>query len=209
MRSDAEANALLLSFGQQRIQIKWVCIHVELTIRSHWPLVLGTVPIQLHAILVRIAKIKRLADAVVSGSIKVDARMLKAQQRIRQISTRRVKNGQMIEPRASGRRRFATQTFPRVEADMVVIATGGNKCSLTSESLRKLKSENATVEIQCALKIRNLQMDVTDFGAGRYGDRFIRCIHKRDFFAARKNNRQTSTHHRSDASHSFQYLFGE
>ena len=52
---------------------------------------------------------------------------------------------------------------------MVVVTASGNKCSLRAESLLQLKAEDATVELQGAFQISDLEVHVTDTNAGIYG----------------------------------------
>jgi hypothetical protein len=54
---------------------------------------------------------------------------------------------------------------PRIEADVMVVATGGDEGGLIPHSLPQLEAEDAAVEADRAIEIGDLQMDVTDVDA--------------------------------------------
>ena len=53
-------------------------------------------------------------------------------------------------------------TFPRVQPDMMMITTGGEERGLASVTLREFKSEHIAIKRNCALKVGNLQMNMSD-----------------------------------------------
>ena len=107
-------------------------------------------------------QIKRFAHAVFAGAIELDAGGDKTLQRISQSSARRIKNGEMKETGRAGRRRRAAETLPRVQADVVVVAAGGNERRLRSHALHQFKPKNAAVKRERAFQVRYLEMDMAD-----------------------------------------------
>src|SRR5687767_1777668 len=99
-------------------------MHGECAVGIFRPLVLRTVPIELDAVLVRIAQIERLADAVIGRAVELDAGRDKAAQSIRERSPRRIEDRGVIEPGRAARGRRAALALPGVERDVVVIAPG-------------------------------------------------------------------------------------
>src|SRR5664279_2175456 len=58
---------------QQILEIEPVRKHGERAVLLARPLLFGPVPIQLDAVLVGIAQVQRLADAVIAGAVQCDA----------------------------------------------------------------------------------------------------------------------------------------
>jgi hypothetical protein len=63
----------------------------------------------------------------------------------------RIENGEMIETRCTARRARAAFTLPGVKANVMVIAAGRDECSLVAITLRYLKTEDVTVEVDRTL----------------------------------------------------------
>jgi hypothetical protein len=72
----------------------------------------------------------------------------------------------LIEPGGSARRRLAPQALPRVQRDVMVIATGGKKCRGASHGEEQVEPKQIAIEGDSAVEIRNLEMHVTDMGSG-------------------------------------------
>ena len=66
---------LRFTFPHQIIQIELAREHRQRSIRLARPFRLRAVPVQLDAVLVGIAQVQRLADAVVAGAVELDARL--------------------------------------------------------------------------------------------------------------------------------------
>ena len=91
------------------------------------PLFARTIPTELHPIFIGIAQVKRLAYPMIGGAIKLNASADYAPERIAQVGTRRVKNGQMIKTGRSGRRWRTAPAFPGIKTDVMMIASGRNE----------------------------------------------------------------------------------
>ena len=98
-------------------------VHLERAVRFSRPLS-SAVPIELDAVLVGIAQIERLADAVVAGAVERDAGGDQPPQRVGERGPGRIEDRGVEEAGGAGRRRMAALALPGVEADMVVIAAG-------------------------------------------------------------------------------------
>lgn len=72
----------------------------------------------------------------------------------------------MIKTGAFGWWWRTSRAFPGIEANMMVVAAGGNKCGSASVSLRQLEAENAAVKLECALQIGDFQVNVADANGG-------------------------------------------
>lgn len=53
-------------------------------------------------------------------------------------------------------------TFPCIQPDVVVIASGGKECGLVTEPLREFKAEHIAVKCERSLKVSHLQMNMSD-----------------------------------------------
>ena len=77
----------------------------------------------------------------------------------------------MVEPGVALRRRRAAAALPGVEADVVVVASGGQKRRLVAELLLQLEAEHAGVEGDRPVEVGDLEVDMPDPGSGRDGSR--------------------------------------
>ena len=130
------------------------------------PLVPGPVAIELDAVAVRIAKVERLADAVVARAVERDATPRAAR---RSASPRRRRDPdtdrEVIEPGRARRRRGSAAALPGIQADVMVVAAGTEKRRLRAPALHHLEAEHAGVEGDRAFKVRHFQVDVADADA--------------------------------------------
>ncbi len=126
---------------QQLLQVQPLGKHRQRPVRLARPFRFGPVPIQLDAVLVGIAQIQRLADAVIAGAVERNAGLDQAMQRIRQRGARRIQDRGVKQAGGAGRRRMAAFAFPGVEADVVVIAAGRNERRARAQPLRHLESQ--------------------------------------------------------------------
>src|ERR1700686_1618221 len=124
----AQARLLTMRSGfslpQQVFKIEPVREHRKRAIRLARPLFLWPVPIELDAVLVGVAQIQRLADAVIAGAIELNAGADHAMQGIGQCRPRRIENCGVKQARRSRWRRMAAFAFPGIEPDMMMIAAG-------------------------------------------------------------------------------------
>lgn len=159
------------SLGKQRVQIKRAGEHGELAVGRARPVVRVPIPIQFHAVVVRIAQVNRLAHPVIRRAFKPDARAQYAAQRIRQRRARGINNRQVVKARRSRRRRCSAQTFPGVQRNVVMVAARGKKCRAVAVTLRHFKSQNAAIKFQRPRKFRHLQVDMANPRGGMDGTR--------------------------------------
>ena len=169
LRASSTMRSYVFPLPQQILQIQPLREHRERSVRRARPFLLRPVAIELDAVLVGIAQIKRLADAVVAGAVELDAGLDHAIQRIRQRRARGIENGGVKQPGGAWRRRMAAFAFPGVEPDVVVIAAGRNERRTGAHPLHHLEAEHAAIEPQRAFEIGDLEMDMPDPGAGDDG----------------------------------------
>jgi hypothetical protein len=151
-----------IHFGEEVAEIERAGEHVKVSIGGHRPLYARPVPVKFDAIFVGIPQVKRLAHAVIGRSIKSNSRAPEPPQRIGQCRALRVKDRQMKQPGAAARRRRTAQAFPRVQADVVMVAASGNEGRTSAVALRQLEPQHAAVKLKSALQIGHLEMDVAD-----------------------------------------------
>ena len=106
---------------------------------------------------------------MVGRAIKLHPVGDKALQRICKVGAGGIEDCHVIEARGARRRRAAAFALPGVEADVVVIAASRNECRLAAEHLLQLETQHAAVEIQGALKVRDLEMHMPNAGTGWKG----------------------------------------
>src|SRR5882724_3197964 len=110
--------------SKQPIEIKRPCKHLELAFRVPWPLFFRSIPIQLDAISVRIAQIKRFTDAMVGCAFEWNVCFHQSLKRVSEFSACRIEDCQMIQTGMALRRGRTARAFPRVQADMMVVTAG-------------------------------------------------------------------------------------
>ncbi len=103
----------ILGLAQQPRQIEPVREHRELAVGVARPLFLRPVPIKLDAVVVGIAQIERLADAVVGGAFERNFGLDQPAQRVGKLRAGRIKDGEVVEAGAARRRRRAAARSPR------------------------------------------------------------------------------------------------
>ena len=152
-------------------------------VRRARPFFLRPIPIQFHAVVIRIAQIECFAHAMIRRSFERDACLLQPPQRIRQFRPRRIQDGQMIKPRRSRRRRLAAGTLPGIQSDVMMIPARREKCRRRSETLRQLKPKHITIKSKGALQVRHLQMHVAhpDIGMNCFRGHALMSRYKRYF----------------------------
>jgi hypothetical protein len=140
-------------------------VHGERAVCRFRPFGLRLVPVKLYAVAVRIAQVQRFAHPMIAGAVKLYPFGQKPLQRIGEVGTCRIENCQMIKARSSWRRRPSALALPGVEPDVVMITAGRDECCLRSVFLHQLESQDAAVELECAIKIGNFQMNMADLGS--------------------------------------------
>src|SRR5438132_10474075 len=68
----------------------------------------------------------------------------------------------MIKAGRIAMRRRTAVTFPGVQSDMMMITTSREKRRLLPVALREFESQHVTIEHNCAIKVGDLQMNVSD-----------------------------------------------
>src|SRR5215211_926791 len=159
---------------QQIAEIEPPREHCELAVPRARPLRQRAIPVELDAVVVGIAEVKRLADPMVGGAFEWNFCIDQSTQRVTQSRARWIENRQMIEAGGAGRGRCAAAAFPGVETNMMVVVASRDKGDLRSHALLNLESKNVAVERERAIDVGNLQMHVTypDAGINRSG-RFV------------------------------------
>ena len=169
---------------KQIVQIETFRDHGELALGVARPFLFRAIPVKFHAVLVRIAEIKCLAYAVVGRAIQRNLGFGQATQRVGQGCTGRIENGGVVEPRAAGRRGRATETFPGVQSDMVMITSGGDERGLRTVTLNEFEAEHTDIEVECALQVGDFEVDVANADTGIDGRNF--CGHRRSIARDKK-----------------------
>src|SRR5215210_2198821 len=106
--------------------------------------------------------------AVVGRAVDPPAVVEQALESSGQVSPLRVVDGEVIEPGRPRRWRRSTQALPGIEPDVVVIPTCREKGGLVAKAGDELETETAPVEVDGAIEISHLEMDVADAGSRRY-----------------------------------------
>jgi eukaryotic-like serine/threonine-protein kinase len=143
------------------VQIQPARIYCQSALRSPRPEIWRPVPIQLHAVVIRISEIERLADAVITGTIQRNASAYKFAERVRQVRSCREQDREVIEPGDSTRRR-CPQRFPicsdRCDGD----TARRNECGTVAITLQQLKAEYSTIETEGSLQVNHFQVYMID-----------------------------------------------
>ena len=106
---------------------------------------------------------------MVCRCFKGDSRSGEAFKGIGQIPSRRVEGRNMIETGTGGGRGRAPLAFSGIEPDMVMVAASGEKHGALSVSLSYLEPKNPLIKSHGALKVGDLQVDMSDSDAGKDG----------------------------------------
>lgn len=97
--------SLTLGGVQEILDIEAAREHRQRSVRIARPLALGLVPIELDAVLVGIAQIKRLAHAMIRRAVKRNTVLGQSLQRIGEIGAGRIEDGEVKQAGGAGRRR--------------------------------------------------------------------------------------------------------
>src|SRR5690554_4182764 len=82
-----------------------------------------------------------------------------------------INNGSMVKPHTVRRGRRCILTLPSIEANMMMIASGGDECRLITIHQGKFKTQQADIESKGFLQVRYFQMHMAYSGLG--GNRVI------------------------------------
>src|SRR3712207_4112405 len=138
--------SLAIELGEQVLYVKRPGDHRELAFSVARPLVLGTVRGKLHAVAVRVAQVERLRDAVIRGPVYGVLGVQEPAEGQREVPTLRVEDGEGEKPGRVPRGRGYVRAVPRVQADVVVVAAGGEEHRLVAVPLGDLEPEDVPIE---------------------------------------------------------------
>ena len=82
--------------------------------------------------------------------------------RLREFGLGRIEKGDVVETRGIRRRRRAAAAFPRVQADVMMIAVSRQEDRLRAVTLRDFEADRPMIERRRPREVGDLQMDVTD-----------------------------------------------
>jgi hypothetical protein len=109
-----------------------------------------------------VAKVKGLADTVISRAINRYPVFDEALQRAGEGRTVWIEDRRMVESGGSRRGWRASTALPCVEANVVVISVHSKKCGLRAKSLCHLEAEDILVEDDGPGEISHLQVNMAD-----------------------------------------------
>ena len=129
-RGDADADsfkigghtALLfrLCVTEESIQIQGPCIHRDRTIGIVRPFLFRTIPVKLQPVLIGIAEVKRFTHPVITRAFEWNLGCEQpAKCRVAEPRSIGIKNSNVKQTGAAGRRWRTAETFPRVQSDVM------------------------------------------------------------------------------------------
>src|SRR4051794_24447865 len=128
-------------------------VHVRAAVEAEVPLGVErpfgglAVPGQLEAVAIGITEIERLVRAVVVGAVERPLGRDEPPERVGERLARGVADRDVVEPGRPGRRRRAALRLPGVEAEVMVVAAGGEKERLVADAADDVEAEHADVEV--------------------------------------------------------------
>src|SRR5215207_8418048 len=145
---------------EKPLDVEGLSDHCELALLRIGPLLAGAVPGEFDAVLVRVAKVEGLGDAVVGGTVYGIPGIEDPLEGPGELSTLGVEDGEVEESRGSPGRGWDILASPGVEADVMVVAAGGEEHGVLPVPLGDFESQQIPVEAQGALDICHLQVNV-------------------------------------------------
>ena len=109
------------------MEIEWPRHHRQTTLSCAWPLLGRKIPVKLNSVIIRIAQVKRVANAVVGCAFQRKPRLNQSLQGIRQFRPGRIQNRKMIKARRPRCRRLAAKALPGIQADVMVIPAAAER----------------------------------------------------------------------------------
>ena len=153
-------------FAEEAFEVEAAGVHGEIAFDVVGPEVAGAIPVEFDAVVVGVAEVDGFADAVVGGAFERNFGGEDAAESGGEFGAGGVDDGGVVEAGCAGGRRVAAEAFPRVEADVMVIAAGGEEGGGVAHALHDLQAENAGVELDGAFEVGDLEVDVADADAG-------------------------------------------
>src|SRR3984957_6698377 len=151
--------------AHEAFEVEAAGVHGEVAFDVVGPEVARAIPVELDAVVVGVAEVDGFADAVVRGAFERDFWGEDAAESGGEFGARGVDDGGVVEAGGARGRRVAAETFPRVEADVMVVAAGGEECGGVAHALHDLQTEHAGIELDGALEVADLEVDVADADA--------------------------------------------
>src|ERR1700674_32330 len=103
---------------------------------------------------------------MIGGAVERDVSRGQSSQRIGQRGARRIESREMKQAGAIRRRRRTAGALPRIQPDVMMIATGGNERGLLAGALHQFEAEDSAIESERSFEVGHLEMDVTYADAG-------------------------------------------
>jgi hypothetical protein len=117
----------LFGGGEKFLELEVACVHDEFAGRRSGPFGFWAIPVELYSVLVGVAEVEGLAYAVVGGSVERNFVLHEGLEGSAEVGSRGVDDGEVVEASRVRWRRNAVATLPGVEADVVMIAAGGDE----------------------------------------------------------------------------------
>jgi hypothetical protein len=99
---------------------------------------------------------------MVGCAFERNVRSYETAQGVAQFSPGWIRDGYVVKTRCPRGWRRTFETFPRVQADVMMITAGGQKRRLLAKPLRQFEPKHTAIEINRTLKIGHFQMNVAD-----------------------------------------------
>jgi hypothetical protein len=141
--------------AEESIQIQGPCIHYDRTIGIVRPFVFRAIPVKLQPVLIGIAEVKCFTHPVITRAFEWNLGCKQPAERVAEPRSIGIKNSNVKQTRAAGRRWRTAETFPRVQSDVMMISPSRNKRCFCPPALHQLKPEHAAVKFERAFQIRN------------------------------------------------------
>src|SRR3954469_10045388 len=103
---------------------------------------------------------------MVTRSLNGNAGVEDTAQTIRERSSCGISNRKVIQASAAWRWRRSSLAFPRVQSDVMVITARRKESGLIAISLHQIEAEHIAIKFNCAIKIRDFQMNMANARAG-------------------------------------------
>ena len=139
-------------------------VHDQVAVGVVGPFGFGAIPVEFYAVEVGVVEVEGFADAVVCGSVKSDAGGKEAAKGVGECGARGIKNREVVEAGGSAGWRLAAERLPGVEADVVVIAAGGEEGCGVADTRGDVEPEDALVEGEGALEVGDAEVNVAHAG---------------------------------------------
>ena len=174
-----QRGALRQRCAEQVLQVEVAEDRRDVAVLVERPLLDRAVPGELEVVAVGVGEVDGLVRAVVGELAQRDAGLLQPPHRVGQARARRVVERDVVQAGDAVGLRAAARRLPRVEAEVVVVAAGGDEQDVArrapaGDAARlgdDVEAEHAAVEGLHAVDVGRAQVDVADPHAGVDGAR--------------------------------------